>query len=153
MNCSCVGKLFSHSLQSLVPMRIYTPVQSMRMGTRLCKEWENNFPTQLQFTVCGIWNAIISDLDYEKLMMSTLLWPARCFYYLKPSLVYYTSKRIINPRRVGGELQYLVGLCVCLSVCLLPQNCCLSSIISKSEHATALNLCKELAILLFYKTG
>ena len=24
----------------------------MRMGTRLCKEWENNFPTQLQFTVC-----------------------------------------------------------------------------------------------------
>ena len=61
----------------------------------------------------------------------------------------------INPRRVGGGLQYLVGLCVCLSVCLsvclLPQNCCLSSIISKSEHATALNLCKELAILLFYK--
>ena len=35
----------------------YTPVQSMRMGTRLCKEWENNFPTQLQCTVipqaCG----------------------------------------------------------------------------------------------------
>ena len=29
----------------------YTPVQSMRMGTRLCKEWENNFPTQLQCTV------------------------------------------------------------------------------------------------------
>ena len=26
-------------------------VQSMRMGTRLCKEWENNFPTQLQCTV------------------------------------------------------------------------------------------------------
>ena len=52
---------------------------------------------------------------------------------------------------MGGGLQYLVGLCVCLSVCLLPQNCCLSSIISKSEHATALNLCKELAILLFYK--
>ena len=49
--------------------------------------------------------------------------------------------------RVGGGLQYLVGLCVCL----LPQNCCLSSIISKSEHAAALNLCKELAILLFYK--
>ena len=22
------------------------------MGTRLCKEWKNNFPTQLQFTVC-----------------------------------------------------------------------------------------------------
>ena len=21
------------------------------MGTRLCKEWENNFPTQLQYTV------------------------------------------------------------------------------------------------------
>ena len=38
-----------------------------------------------------------------------------------------------------------------MCVCLLPQNCCLSSIISKSEHATALNLCKELAILLFYK--
>ena len=56
---------------------------------------------------------------------------------------------------MGGGLQYLVGLCVCLSVslsvCLLPQNCCLSSIISKSERATALNLCKELAILLFYK--
>ena len=46
-----------------------------------------------------------------------------------------------------------VCVCVCLSVCLLPQNCCLSSIISKSKHATALNLCKELAILLFYKTG
>ena len=63
----------------------------------------------------------------------------------------------INPRCVGGGLQYLVGLCVCvcvcLSVCLLPQNCCLNSIISKFEHATALNLCKELAILLFYKTG
>ena len=29
----------------------YTPVQSTRKGTRLCKEWENNFPTQLQFTV------------------------------------------------------------------------------------------------------
>ena len=58
---------------------------------------------------------------------------------------------IINPRRMGGGLQYLVGLCVCMSVCLLPQNCCLSSIISKSEHATALNLCKELAILLFYR--
>ena len=52
---------------------------------------------------------------------------------------------------MGGVLQYLVGLCVC--VCLLPQNCCLSSIISKSEHATALNLCKELAILLFYKAA
>ena len=58
---------------------------------------------------------------------------------------------------MGGGLQYLVGLCVCVCVCvcvclcLLPQNCCLSSIISKSEHATALNLCKELAILLFYK--
>ena len=73
VNCSCVGKLFSHSLQSLVPMCIRpTPIQSMRMGTRLCKvscpyayfvwecmrmgtrlckEWENNFPTQLQFTV------------------------------------------------------------------------------------------------------
>ena len=65
------------------------------------------------------------------------------------------------PRPRGRRVQYLVGLCVCvcvclsvcLSVCLLPQNCCLSSIISKSEHATALNLCKELAILLFYKTG
>ena len=56
---------------------------------------------------------------------------------------------LVNPRCVGGGLQYFVGLCVCL----LPQNCCLSSIISKSEHATALNLCKELAILLFYKTG
>ena len=42
-------------------------------------------------------------------------------------------------------------MCVC--VCLLPQNCCLSSIISKSEHATALNLFKKLAILFFYKTG
>ena len=54
---------------------------------------------------------------------------------------------LLTLARVGGGLQYLVGLCVCL----LPQNCCLSSIISKSEHATALNLCKELAILLFYK--
>ena len=42
-------------------------------------------------------------------------------------------------------------VCVCVSVCLLPQSCCLSSIISKYKHATALNLCKELAILLFYK--
>ena len=40
---NCVGKLFSHSLQSLI--------QSMRMGTRLCEEWENNFPTQLKYTV------------------------------------------------------------------------------------------------------
>ena len=24
----------------------------------------------------------------------------------------------INPRRVGGGLQYLVGLCVCVYVCL-----------------------------------
>ena len=59
----------------------------------------------------------------------------------------------------GTVLSWFVCVCVCvcvyvcLSVCLLPQNCCLSSIISKSEHATALNLCKELAILLFYKTG
>ena len=45
--CSCVGKLFSHSLQSLVPIRILC----MHMGTRLCKEWENNFPTQLQYTL------------------------------------------------------------------------------------------------------
>ena len=50
---------------------------------------------------------------------------------------------LLTLARVGGGLH--------LSVCLLPQNCCLSSIISKSEHATALNLCKELAILLFYK--
>ena len=62
------------------------------------------------------------------------------------------SKRVsLTLARVGGGLQYLVGLCVCVSVCLLPQNCRLSSIISKSEHATALNLCKELVILLFYK--
>ena len=60
---------------------------------------------------------------------------------------------LINPHRVGGGLQYLAGWFVCVYVCLLPRNCCLSSIISKSEHATALNLCKELAILLFYKTG
>ena len=25
--------------------------ECMHMGTRLCKEWENNFPTQLQYTV------------------------------------------------------------------------------------------------------
>ena len=64
---------------------------------------------------------------------------------------------IINPgpRCVGGGLQYLVGLCVCMSVCLsATTKLLLSSIISKYEHATALNLCKaELAILLFYKTG
>ena len=78
--------------------------------------------------------------------------------FIKTVLI-ITYERIKNElltlTRMGGGLQYLVGLCVCLSVCLsvclLPQNCCLSSIISKSEHATALNLCKELAILLFYK--
>ena len=46
-NCIYVGKLFSHSLQSVMPMRI----QSVHMGTRICKERENNFPTILQFTV------------------------------------------------------------------------------------------------------
>ena len=63
-----------------------------------------------------------------------------------------TSALIINPRLRGRRVTVLSWF-VCLSVCLLPQNCCLSSIISKSEHATALNLCKELAILLFYKAA
>ena len=58
----------------------------------------------------------------------------------------YVLVSLLALARMGGGLQYLVGLCVYL----LPQNCCLSS---KSEHATALNLCKELAILLFYKAG
>ena len=52
----------------------------------------------------------------------------------------------INPRPRGRRVTVLSWF-----VRLLPQNCCLSSIISKSEHAVALNLCKELAILLFYK--
>ena len=85
----------------------------------------------------------------------------KCGEFLELSFVLFRhgmQKCTINyPRPRGRRVQYLVGLCVCvyvcLSVCLLPQNCCLSSIISKSEHATALNLCKELAILLFYKTG
>ena len=55
VNCSCIGKLFSHFLQSLMPIRILC----MRMGTRLCKEWEN-FPMQLQFTV--------SMSDYQRLL-------------------------------------------------------------------------------------
>ena len=60
------------------------------------------------------------------------------------------GRQLVNPRPRGRRVTVLSWF-VCLSVCLLPQNCCLSSIISKSEHATALNLCKELAILLFYK--
>ena len=47
---------------------------------------------------------------------------------------------------MGGGLQYLVGLCVCVSV---PQNCCSSSIISKSEHAT--DSSESLQRVLFYK--
>ena len=35
----------------LAKSRAYFVWECMRMGTRLCKEWENNFPTQLQFTV------------------------------------------------------------------------------------------------------
>ena len=58
-----------------------------------------------------------------------------------------TLVHFINPRLCGRRVTVLGFVCVCL----LPQNCCLNSIISKSEHATALNLCKELAILLFYK--
>ena len=35
-----------------IPCKVSCPcIQSMRMGTRHCKEWENNFPTQLQCTV------------------------------------------------------------------------------------------------------
>ena len=30
VNCSCVGKLFSHSLQSLVPMRIHSHTKYAR---------------------------------------------------------------------------------------------------------------------------
>ena len=39
-----------------IPCKVSCPYayfvrECMRMGTRLCKEWENNFPTQLQYTV------------------------------------------------------------------------------------------------------
>ena len=34
----------------------------MRMGTRLCKEWENNFPTQLQFTVTIRFRQVLARL-------------------------------------------------------------------------------------------
>ena len=62
----------------------------------------------------------------------------------------------INPCPRGRRvtvLSWFVCVCVCVCVCLLPQNCCLSSIISKSKPATALSLCKQLAILLFYKAA
>ena len=48
---------------------------------------------------------------------------------------------LINPRLRGRRV---TGLCVCVCVCL--------SVTTKLlNHVTALNLCKELAILLFYK--
>ena len=40
------------------------------MGTRLCKEWENNFPTQLQYTVtypsCIQWISVALENSVER---------------------------------------------------------------------------------------
>ena len=40
---------------------------------------------------------------------------ASTVYWVSSLLVVYD---IINPRHVGGGLQYLVALCVCVCVCL-----------------------------------
>ena len=45
----------------------------------------------------------------------------------------------------------VLGLCVC--VCVLPQNCCLSSIISKSKQAASHKLGNLRQIVVLYKTG
>ena len=49
----------------------------------------------------------------------------------------------------GTVLGWYVCLSVCLSVCL----CVTTKLLFKLDYATALNLCKELAMLPFYKTG
>ena len=49
------GKIiFQHNCNALYfPFlaKSHTHTHTMCMGTRLCKEWENNFPMQLQFTL------------------------------------------------------------------------------------------------------
>ena len=59
------------------------------MGTRLCTEWENNFPTQLQCTVLisyylewilelglcifGFWNLVLAFFNFPFLNLTSLL--------------------------------------------------------------------------------
>ena len=56
--------------------------------------------------------------------------------------------KIITLARVGGEYS---TLCVC--VCVLPQNCCLNSIITKSKQVAALKLGNLRQTVALYKTG
>ena len=45
------------------------------------------------------------------------------------------------------------GAVLCVCVCVLPQNCCLSSIISKSKQAASHKLGNLRQTMVLYKTG
>ena len=63
-----------------------------------------------------------------------------------------TVEPFITLARVGGGYSTLfVFVCVC--VCVLPQNCCLNSIITKSKQVAALKLDNLRQTVALYKTG
>ena len=61
---------------------------------------------------------------------------------------------MITLARMGRGCSTLcVCVCVCVCACVLPQNCCLSSIISKSKQAASHKLGNLRQKVVLYKTG